>query len=303
MRSRMDSSTEAGYGYVAGCLNTGYIAGFLRRRQVSAKGATFAVQQSNNVEHGLPVEVTERASIPPERDPIKVIGHFYGERLPSGERIAKFKAITLDRPSLREMPNHAAWFNDSAPEGTEAAADDFQPFFDPSDDEEVSSIFYKGDKKRGRPCLNVARLAGFIDAYGFARRADGSLNRSCLVIALRQTKNADEAIPIRLYGRFTEAFMKNISVAKPVFVEGFYRVRFAVTGTKEDGSEIREALPYIWCNNIKVATPREIVVQPDWWRELLAKRMADMKARADEAAAAVQAVDPAKDIPVDPSLA
>ena len=302
MFSRMQQSTEAAYGFVGGCLNAVYIAGFLRHRQTTENGATFVVQQTNNVAHALPVVVKGRFALPAEKDPVKVIGRLVGERRADGERIVRVEALQIDRPSLREMPNHAAWHSDMPPEGGSQEQDDFRPFFDPNDNEEIRSIFYQGEKSRGRPCLNVVRAAGFIEAYGFARKPDGTLNRGCIVIALRQLKDPNTSLPIRLYGRFAEAFLKNLAVGKPIFIEGFYRVRYAVTGQDASGAEVREPLPYIWCQNIKVATRSEIQVEPDWWKELLAKRMAEMKERTQISLATSAGTEVAADIPLEESL-
>ena len=289
-------TTEAGYGFVGGCLNAVYVAGFLRSRETNDNGSTFVVQQTNNVAHGLPIVVKGRFSLPSEKDPVKVIGHLVGQRRPDGERVVTVEALQIDRPSLREMPNHAAWHSDNAPEKTLQDSDDFRPFFDPNDNEEIRSIFYSGSKMRGRPCLNVVRVAGFIDAFGFARKPDGTLNKGCIVIALRQLKDPNTALPIRLYGRFAEAFLKNITVGKPVFIEGFYRVRYAEIKGADEGNVTREPLPYIWCQNIKVATRGEIQVEPDWWKELLAKRVAEMKERTDTSIADSPAGDLASNV-------
>ena len=80
MLSRMHQTTEAGYGFVGGCLNAVYVAGFLRSRETNDNGSTFVVQQTNNVAHGLPIVVKGRFSLPSEKDPVKVIGHLVGQR-------------------------------------------------------------------------------------------------------------------------------------------------------------------------------------------------------------------------------
>jgi hypothetical protein len=275
MRSRFDESNEAAYGYLGGMLNAGYISGFVRRRE----GNTFGVQQTNNVELALPVTVEERGiSIPRETMPVKVIGRFLGQRLENGERILRFRALTLDRPSIREMPNRLAW-EKPVPDG--AKADEFKPFFDPDDDEEVSSPFYKGEKRNGRPCLNVARVAGFIEAYAYGQDKEGNVEKDCLVIALRQTKNPDESLPVRVYGRFTESFKQKIQIALPVFIEGFYRVRLINRGTAKEPQF--EYYPYLHCHNIKVATPDDIKVKPEWWGEMKDRLMREVRERTQAA--------------------
>ena len=183
---------------------------------------------------------------------------FYWKRLESGERILDFRAITLDRPSIRELPNRLAWEKTIVPGDS---MNGWKPFFDPLDAEEVSP-FYKGEKRNGRPCLNVARVAGFIESFAY-KPATGNEKNDCLYIALRQTENPDESLPIRLYGRFTEAYKKQIQISLPIFIEGFYRVKKENRGTAEN--PILTPVPYIFCSKIKVATPEEIKVRPEWW--------------------------------------
>jgi hypothetical protein len=260
MRSRFDESNESAYAYYGGFLNAGYITGFARRTE----GKNFVVQQTNDPQLSLPVDVEDKKlSSPQDTMPVKVIGRFVGERLESGERVVHFKTITLDRPSIRELPNRLAW---EKPIFGAQPVDKFKPFFDPKDDEEViSSIFYKGEKRNGRPCLNVARIAGFIESFAYKQASPGERD-DCLYIALRQTANPDESLPIRVYGRFADAFRKQIQVALPIFIEGFYRVKRENKGTAE--APIMVLTPYIHCSNIKVATPSDIKVRPAWWVEM-----------------------------------
>jgi len=260
MKSRFDESPEAGYAFYGGMLNAGYITGFARR----AEGRNFVVQQTNEPTVALPVEVdAKNVTVPQDTMPVKVVGRFLGRRLESGHRIVAFRAIMLDRPSIRELPNRLAW---EKPVFTEKSKDNFQPFFNPEDTENVSSPFYKGDKKHGRPCLNVARLAGFVESFAF-KEASGGERDDCVFIALRQTENPDESIPIRVYGRFADAFRQKLQIGLPIFLEGFYRVKRENHGTSEAPNIVY--LPYIHCSTVKVATQTDIKVQPAWWNDML----------------------------------
>jgi hypothetical protein len=259
MRSRFDEGSEASYAYYGGMLNAGYITGFTR------KGAerTFYVQQINDKKVALPVEVQEKnIPLPKDTMPVKVVGRFIGTRLESGERTLHFRALTLDRPSIRELPNRLAW---EKPNVNGEEGDKFEPFFDPQDNDEVSSPFYKGEKRNGRPCLNVARVAGFVESYAFVAGKEHQKN-DCLYIALRQTSNPDESLPIRVYGRFTESLKQKLQIALPIFIEGFYRVKMENKGTVEAPNWT--AISYIHCSNIKVATQEDIKVRPAWWNEM-----------------------------------
>lgn len=281
MRSRFDPSTEASYAYLGGMRNACYITGFVRRRA----GNDFTVQQTNNVELALPVYVDERGiSIPHETMPVKVIGRLLGQRLENGERVLRCRAITLDRPSIREMPNRLAW-EKPLPEG--AKVEDFKPFFDPNDTEEVTSPFYKGEKKNGRPCLNVVRVAGFVEAFAYGRDKEGNVEKDCLMLALRQTKDPDESLPVRVYGRFTESFKQQVQIALPLFIEGFYRVRLVKRGTGAD--QKLEYYPYVHCHNLKVATPEDIKVRPEWWVEMKDRLIREVRERTQAAMRAAEA--------------
>lgn len=288
MRSRFDEGSESGYAYHGGMLNAGYITGFTRRTE----GKTFLVQQTNDAKLGLPVYVEDRhVSSPQDTMPIKVVGRFLAS-LEDGERVLRFRAITLDRPSIRELPNRLAWEKTSP---TGVMSESFKPFFDPQDNEEVSSPFYKGEKRNGRPCLNVARLAGFVESYAFKSGGGGNTNSDCLYIALRQTENPDESLPIRVYGRFNEAFKKQIQVALPIFIEGFYRVKKENKGTEEEPNW--QSVPYIHCSNIKVATPLEIKVRPPWWNDMkdrLLNASKDRKAAAGKSKQAAKLLESTK---------
>jgi hypothetical protein len=223
--------------------------------------------------------------------PVKGIGRFVGHRTEAGDRLVYFKALTLDRPSIRELPNRLAW---EKPLINGESMDNFKPFFDPKDDEEVSSPFYKGEKRNGRPCLNVARVAGFIESYAY-KKAEAGQRDDCLYIALRQTNDPEESLPIRVYGRFAEAFRKQIQVALPIFIEGFYRVKRENRGTPEAPDWV--VLPYIHCSNIKVATPSDIKVRPEWWGEMKDRLLKTSRDRIAIAAAKKSA------LPVEPQSA
>ncbi len=259
MRSRFDQSSEAAYAYYGGMLNAGYVTGFARKKEAGK----FVVQQTNDSKIALPVYVEGKGvSLPKDTDPVKVIGRFIGSKTESGHRIVNFRAITLDRPSIRELPNRLAWEKPLPNPET----DSFKPFFDPHDDEEVGSIFAKGEKRNGRPCVNVARLAGFVESFAYKPQSSPGKRDDCLLVALRQTENPDECIPIRIYGRFADGLRKTLQIALPIMLEGFYRVKRENHGTAE--APVWVFIPYIHCSNIKVATPDDIKVRPAWWQEM-----------------------------------
>lgn len=138
-------------------------------------------------------------------------------------------------------------------------------------------------------------LAGFIESYGMARDKDGAVQHDCLLLAIRQTPDPDSAIPVRVYGRFSEAFLKTIQIAMPVLIEGRYMVKVLNEETEElneKGGKIIKVtgtLPYIHCANIKQATPDEIKVRPPWWAEMKDRLLKERRERAELAARAQMA--------------
>lgn len=309
MLSRTEAHQESEYAFKGEFLNAVYLAGFARRRKDLGNKA-FALQQTNNVSVALPVNLKESWARPPQdTDATSVIGHLSGKLLPNGERIAICEAIMLDVPSIRDMPNQAAW-EKKVPEGGEV--DTFKPFFSPDDKEDVySSVFFKSGKPTGRSCKNVVRIAGFVEAYNMSKTSQGGVQRDCLLIALRQTRDPNKSIPVRLYGRFSEAFRNEITVGRPIFIEGQYRVRLVKRPTKQEGTdetmaagegeEIRareagkvdadagftlERYPYVHCSNIKLADRRMIKSDPDWWNDMKVRFIAERRDRAKQALSA-----------------
>lgn len=300
MRSRFDTGSEAGYAFYGGMLNAGYMTGFARR--IEGDDQSFVIQQTNDPRISLPVFVEERnVSLPKDTMPTKVIGRFIGEKTVDGYRIVRFKAITLDRPSLRELPNRLAWEKPLI----DNINDSFKPFFDPNDDEEVSnSIFRKSDKKSGRPCVNVARLAGYVESFAYEKPSEPSKRDDCLYIALRQTANPDESIPIRVYGRFAVSLKAQLHIALPIFIEGFYRVKRENHGTPE--APDYRLVPYIFTSTIKVATPADIKVRPAWWSGMLDRTVRMSRERMAKNGQTTQAEvqgTPVSDAPADSDVA
>lgn len=244
------------YQYRGGMLNIAYVSGFAR--MVSEHGGY--IQQTRNVNHWIPFTLDRKDSMPgfvSEMGIIKVIGRVYGVKLPSGHRICVLKALRIERPSILEMPAERAW-ELSPPPG--APVSDFEPKFG----------------QHGLPLTfrsNDVRVAGFVSGVmlekaGTPKDTGQVRSNDRLLILLQQTKNGDEAIPIRKYGRYTEANERLIRLGTPLFVnESEIRIDVKSTGEKEEDGVIEKVTkhPFVQTRGqFKIATRAEIQHQPDW---------------------------------------
>lgn len=244
------------YQFRGGMLNIAYVSGYAR---FVTKNGGF-IQQTRNMNQMIPFTLDHKDSMPgfvSEMGIIKVIGRLYGAKLPSGHRICVLKALRIERPSILEMPAERAW-ELSPPPG--APASDFEPKFGQS----------------GLPLTrrsNDVRIAGFVSGVmlekaGTPKESGQVRGNDRLLILLQQTKNGDEAIPIRKYGRYTEANERMIRLGTPLFVnDSEIRIDVKPTGEMEEGGVIEKVTkhPYIqtW-GQFKIATRDEIQHQPDW---------------------------------------
>ena len=244
------------YQFRGGMLNIAYVSGYAR---FVTKNGGF-IQQTRNMNHLIPFTLDQKDSMPgfvSEMGIIKVIGRLYGAKLPSGQRICVLRVLRIERPSILEMPAERAW-ELSPPAG--APTSDFEPKFG-----------QHGLALTRRS--NDVRIAGFVSGVmlekaGTPNAGGEKRGNDRLLILLQQTKNGDEAIPIRKYGRYTEANERMIRLGTPLFVNDS-EIRIDVKGTGEmEADGVVEKVtkhPYIqtW-GQFKIATRDEIQHQPDW---------------------------------------
>lgn len=268
------------YSYVSGMLNVAYLVGFAR--QIDPKRKGFSLQQTNNLNHALPITLSNNTKLPhdlTDGDPVKVIAHVYGKRLDSGERTCVIDAIDFERPTILEMPPSMAW-NQFLPDG--APQDAFNPFAtgvvrEPTDDDLLETNEVEREKVRLGKNANLVYLAGFIDTYMFATDKEGKVQRDCLIMLLRQHAEQERCVPVRHYGKYAQPYKRALSedrktvaqVGFPMVVEGQLRVRVKPLGEAKEG-EITpvEKTIYVHCPHPQVATRKEIVERPDWITEL-----------------------------------
>lgn len=293
----LDARTnQKAYSYVAGMLNVAYLVGFARN--IESKRTGFLLQQTNNLNHALPITLAPNTKLPHnlmEGEPVKVIAHVYGKRLESGERTCVIDAISFERPTILEIPPSMAW-SQFLPEG--APQDAFNPFregivAEPSEGDLESVNEVERERVRLGKNANLMYCAGFVDNYMFGVDKEGKIQRDCLIMLLRQHAEHDKCIPIRHYGKYAAPYKRAMaeerkSVAQvgfPLLVEGQLRVRVKPLEDAKDGviTPVEKTI-YVHCPHPQVATRKEIVLRPQWMTELFERAIKAKQADASEEA-------------------
>lgn len=266
------NESSSSYAYVGGMLNVVYLSGFVRNPHENG----FFLQQTNNINHAIPVKVEGKHRKFREREPITVIAHGYGERNSDGVKTLILKAIKVEVPTLLTMPDELVW-NSRLPEGM--ADEEFKPFGEKwaeklkladKEPDHVSEIFEatggRFDGTLGASSNNF-RCAGFVEGYAMSRDSKGEVTDDCLTLLVRQHKDPEMSIPVRLYGRYAQTYFKYLSVGRPVRVDGQVRVS---AKPQEDGS--MKYYTYVHTSQLRGAD-QEVGIRrtPEW--------VADMKIR------------------------
>lgn len=291
MLSREQRNHVDMYALRNGMRNIAYISGIARN--VTARSGF--IQQTRNLNQLIPFELDGSDTMPGwirEGAVIKIIARVNGHVLKrSGEPDAKggglqremaLKVMKFEVPSVLEMPPEAAWAM-SVPKGA------------PSSDETPE------EGKHGLPFSkgsNLVEIAGFVSGV-LLRKAgvpgpDGKRPSGCLLLNIQQTKNPDEAIPVRVYGKLTEAIESKIKLGSPVYIQsGEARIDVKETGVILEGgiAEVTKVL-YVKSQGLFIATRDHIMQQPQWAIELaLAGRAMKGKPPAAGAATAGEAAE------------
>ena len=261
--------------YYNGMLNVGWLAGYLRR---SEEDRQFSIQQTNNLNHALPVTLRQGDVLPgrfKDLSRLKVTCRIAGKKLESGERVAVMEVLGLDVPTVLDMPPVDQW-NYMLPEGVPGS--EFKP-------SEGGTTFSKNS--------NVVKIAGYV--CGVAVEPAGSINEKgnvstgCLKLLVAQKGDFDNAIPVRIYGKLAEAQADRLRLGMPVLIDdGEYRIRIKKTGEPagEDGVEPVAKYPYIQAKVIKLAN-RDVMMgdAPQWAVDLANIGRANRRARGVSAPA------------------
>lgn len=254
------------YNKVGGMRNVAYISGLAQK--ITARGGF--IQQTPNLNQMIPFELEGKASMPANiRDGsvIKIVARVGGRLVKPKEgadpkaplqREMVLRVLKFETPSVLEMPPEAAWAM-SVPKGAPVGEDRPE------------------DGKHGQPFTrgsNLVEVAGFVSGV-FLRKAgvpgpDGKRPSGCLHLLIQQTKNPDDAIPVRVYGKLSEAIEGKIKLGSPVYIQsGEARIDVKETGVMLEGglAEVTKVM-YVKSQGLAVATRELINDQPEWAIEL-----------------------------------
>lgn len=278
------NSTESSlsYAYVGGMLNVAYLTGFVRKPHAGG----FMLQQTNNIKHAIPIVVDGKHRKFREKEPVTVICHAYGLFTPDRDRSMELKAIKVEVPTILTMPGEISW-NSKLPDGM--TDDEFKPFGHQWQGKIKSGLaenvtdhvneLYEATGGHSDTTLgassNSFRCAGFIEGYTMARDANGVVVDDCLTLLIRQHKDPEKSIPVRVYGRYAKIYINHLSIGKPVRIDGQVRVNVKV---REDGS--LKVYSYVHTSQIRGAD-QEVCIRyiPEWYADMKMRILSEMQAR------------------------
>lgn len=318
--------SKAGIKHVNGFLNIGFIAGWA----IALDGQTMLLQQTENPEQGLRIKVdTKKRQIPKESyRPVVAKVHIRAGEDEFGYQ-AVAHCIGVDRPSQRDMPEQHIWvsgfgrgakslqilramsaenFNPFRPDGT--VKDDYADFVvvkDGAEGErgfELNSVAMKYtsayrmyadvieasggvvDSRLGKG-QNYVALAGVVDSRMFVPANE---HRSAYgLIMLRQSNQDGDLIPVRIRGPKAEAVARSVHPGKVIVVEGSLRRK--VYPKDDDPEQVASAHSFVETTGVASAVfEKDVLVMPDWWRQI-AEREAKARAARRAALAAAAAAE------------
>lgn len=236
--------------YIEGMYNAVWVTGYVRN--IDRDSRTFYLQQTNNLNHMLPITYDADHPLPDvvrETEAMHVTGNVIGYfKSETNERGVRVKAFSYEKPAADILVPDAA-FNLALSEAI--PTDEFRP-----------QNGLEGTQNAGS---NVVRIAGIVQAAFLTKKA-----RPSLVLLIRQTENLDTAIPVRIYGAFAKPLKNRIKIGQAIHVEGQYRVKVKERPDLATGGEAYmpvDKTPYIHASNARVALPEEITQIPAWVKE------------------------------------
>lgn len=277
------------YAYRAGMRNTAWIAGVARH--ITARDGY--IQQSNNINQMIHFQLDDQDKMPSwvkDGVNIKVVGRIHTDRN-NNEPVVVLTALSIEAPSIYDMPPRAAWersIRDGVP------TDDVRP--DTFKPEEVAP---KMDGARVSDTGNMVTVAGFVSSF-FVEAAglpkeDGGKTQGCLILTLRQTKDANDLIPVRCYGKNPEATARRLEVGVPLKLMCKLRVRLKNTGEAADENGILPVhrYQYLHASNLAVANRDDIREEPDWAKTMVLESRSKRDAAKAKRAAKPATAEPA----------
>lgn len=227
--------------------------GWARRIEVDATNhlRAFEVQQTRNLNHCIPVQVTAATSCPRwlvDTAPVRVVGEVRGTAPVPGDPYppaAEFHALefaTVDDFSM--MPPERT-FNIVPP--PEAATDNFLPPLDQfGSDEDITAS-------------NQIVVCGILDQAKLTDGVNDYLRRDSMELLLRLAPPPAHPVQVRLYGKHAQTYSRLMRDGLPLKVSGPLRIR-----TKPGiGGGLRRML-YIHCAHLQVPRLDEMPYIPSW---------------------------------------
>lgn len=296
------------YSYPQGMLNTGWIAGVLRK---PGDGICY-IQQTRSENHMLPITFDPRKTPLPkdikEWDLVMAYCHVIGGK--DGDvRKATLKSIRFDAANTMHIDRNTAeaLMRKWKAAVHEAAKDSGTPDVikkleeahgEVSEQQRLDSFDWRV-MQMNRNASNHIKLAGFIQAKSLERNRVGEGGKPLndrLIVLLRQTEDSDKCIPIRWYSRNLEPIAKTLQRGMPISVSGEYRVDVKAIGAPDPETGIApvSVTPYIQAKDVpspvQPGSPM-IKVIPAWAVELFAGVGAkEVSRRAESAVMDAEAV-------------
>lgn len=274
------------YRYVNGMRNIAWVVGYLRKFDDK-----YFIQQNNNVEHMLPLVIPTGFVLPPDKTPVEIACHIYGDR-EGDEQQCYLKVIEVSRPSIRSMPPLSTWIRGKG------AKDDFKPFLSSkeikqefvdkidqsesaTEHEKALAEWFRSSRNRMDSRLGEASnkvfLAGFVGAARFVPPNEHQTH-GYGEIYLHQYKEPERAIPIRLYSNAVMSLMKGLRKGHPVAFQGQVRMKIL----PDDAGNVRSRNMHIRVDEVFAVDPNKdfVAEPPEWWTELFRAGRQEAKARA-----------------------
>lgn len=267
------------YAFKAGLINICDLVGLARN--VDARTGVAWMQQSNNMNHMIPIRLKHGDRFPSwfkDGAQAKIRARIM-PGLEGTERTCVIQPIGFDFPNVIDLPPQKAWemqIREGVPtDGTKPSE------FGPATAQEK---FEAGGTSND--VWLAGYLAGMVLEPPGAIRPDGGRNDGLLVLGIRQTANPDDIIPVRLYGPKVKAVAKNLTIGCPLLVKGRVEVRLKNVGEKDEVTGIIpvQRFPFIRTAMLRNPQPKvHILVGTPAWALELQQAHAKSTARAADA--------------------
>ena len=257
------------YAFKNGMRNLLWITGYVG--DLTARGGR--LYTSGNGNQAIPFELAPTDTMPKRLrngSVTKIVGRIEGRRdAATGEPTAIVRVLSFQVPRVLDMPPESAWER-SLPKGAPATP------FTPS----------AGLAGLGlRNTSNVVDVAGIVTGRRLRKpgavREDGTQSTGCLYLLLQQTADPNEAIPVRLYGRFSGQEDRAIKIGTCIRAKASaLRIDAKRTGKiLDNGLEEVNAYLYVRSPGLYVATKEDILDIPTWAKQLVAEHARDRAAK------------------------